>query len=170
MPAGSANSLALPQPNKAAIVVAFRGSDDVAAALTDVQGFTPVPHTFRGQAVEVHRGIAASMLKPAPGASCQPSAAGPQPSCAEAVKGAIDDAISTHKLATPVQVLITGHSLVSAAGARGSRDEARHPCVVTGLERGSVRLGLPGGPGGILERAGRSRSRRRRAPARPGPV
>lgn len=92
-----------------------RGSSNIAAALTDVQGFTPVSHTFRGQSVEVHRGILASVLKHAPGTSCRPIASGPQPSCAESIQGAINDLIHTHKIATPAQVLITGHSLVSVS-------------------------------------------------------
>lgn len=96
-----------------AAVAARRGSSNIAAALTDVQGFTPVSHTFRGQSVEVHRGILASTLKHAPGTSCRPIATSQQPSCAESIQGAINDLISTHKISTPAQVFITGHSLVS---------------------------------------------------------
>jgi hypothetical protein len=116
VPANSKHGLNLARPNDPVIVVAFRGSSDIASAVADIKAITPVTHRFRGQEVQINRGFFDSMIKAAPGASCSPSKfLQQQPSCAESILAHVDDLIAQHKAkftGTP-QVLVTGHSLVS---------------------------------------------------------
>jgi hypothetical protein len=115
---GPNSGLAVRDPSRPAVVVAFRGSSNVAAAVADLN-FESVPKTVRGRTVEVHRGFWDSVFgAPAPTTCDKAAGAGPVPqSCAAAVAGHIAQLAQSHSLKGPVQVLVTGHSLGAAEAA-----------------------------------------------------
>jgi hypothetical protein len=115
--ASASARLGLPRPSQPAVVVAFRGSSNFAAAAADLK-FTTAQATVRGQAVQVHAGFWTSLSGPVPAASCHPGGHGAVPSsCAAAIEQHVASLASQHHMAGPVQVVVTGHSLGAAHAA-----------------------------------------------------
>lgn len=111
------SGLIVPNPSAPAVVVAFRGSSNIAAAIADVN-FESTQKSFRGSKVEVHRGFWESLFGAPAAGSCDTKASGQKPaSCSEAIVEHLTGLVKTHSVKGPLQVLVTGHSLGAAEAA-----------------------------------------------------